>query len=43
MYYIHVHVLVERVEDIAYSLYDIYGHVLAEEPLPQDSWNLQFL
>ena len=24
------------------SLYDLYDHALAQEPLPQGSWNLQF-
>ena len=31
-----------RVEDNAFSLYDLYGHTLGHEPLPQGSWNLQF-
>ena len=26
----------------AFSPNDLYGHVLAQEPLPQGSWNLQF-
>ena len=31
-----------RVEDNAFSLYDLHGHTLRHEPLPQGSWNLQF-
>ena len=27
----------------AFSLFDIYDHTLAQEPLSQGSWNLQFL
>ena len=32
---------IDRVEDNTYSLYDLYGHALTLEPLPQGSWNLQ--
>ena len=27
----------------AFSLYDLYGHALAQEPLPKELWNLQNL
>ena len=26
-------ILIDRVEDKAFSLYDLYGHALAQEPL----------
>ena len=26
----------------SFSLYDLYSHSLAQEPLPRGSWNLQF-
>ena len=32
----------ELIRNGVFSLYDLYGHALAEEPLPRRSTNLQF-
>ena len=32
---------IDMIEDNAISLYEWYAHAVSQEPMPQDSWNLQ--